>query len=206
MPNLNLALSAGVRANWHEGQACFAPEADDRGRTNIEGILLAGDGAGIAGAEAAGARGRLAGLAATKALALKARLPDEAALSRDLARHLRPRAFIDALYRPPAAFRLPADDSIVCRCEEVTGGQIRAAARLGCIGPNQLKAFTRAGMGPCQGRMCGLTVVETLADALGKSPAEIGYMRLRPPVKPVTLGELAGLPASAEARHAVEGD
>ena len=66
------------------------------------------------------------------------------------------------------------------------------AAAHGCPGPNQLKIFLRAGMGPCQGRMCGLTVTEVLADARGVSPAEIGYYRIRPPIKPVTLGELAG--------------
>jgi len=58
-------------------------------------------------------------------------------------------------------------------------------------------------MGPCQGRLCGLTVTELMAHAHGVSPAQIGYYRLRPPVKPVTLGELAGLPASEAAVKAV---
>jgi hypothetical protein len=46
-------------------------------------------------------------------------------------------------------------------------------------------------MGPCQGRLCGLTVTEVIADARGVSPAEVGYYRVRPPIKPVTLAELA---------------
>jgi bacterioferritin-associated ferredoxin len=88
--------------------------------------------------------------------------------------------------------RRPADDAtIVCRCEEVTAGEIRAMARLGCIGPNQTKSFSRCGMGPCQGRWCGATVAELLADAQGKAVADVGYYRIRPPIKPVTLGELA---------------
>jgi hypothetical protein len=73
----------------------------------------------------------------------------------------------------------------------------------GCQGPNQLKSFLRCGMGPCQGRMCGLTVTETMAAARGVSPREIGYFRLRPPVKPVTLAEIAAMPASPEARRSV---
>ena len=58
-------------------------------------------------------------------------------------------------------------------------------------GPNQLKAFTRCGMGPCQGRLCGPTVVETIADARGVPPDEVGYYRIRSPVSPVTVGDIA---------------
>jgi len=56
-------------------------------------------------------------------------------------------------------------------------------------------AVGRPGMGPCLGRMCGLTVSEVIARARGISPAEVGYYHIRSPVKPVTLGELAGLDA-----------
>jgi hypothetical protein len=66
-----------------------------------------------------------------------------------------------------------------------------------------MKAFLRCGMGPCQGRLCGLTVTELIAEERGSAPGEIGYFRMRPPVKPVTLGELASLPKSAEAVKAV---
>jgi NAD(P)H-nitrite reductase large subunit len=88
---------------------------------------------------------------------------------------------------------VPADDITVCRCEEVTAGEVRAAVRQGGTGPNQVKSFTRAGMGPCQGRMCALTVSEVIADQLGKSIAEVGTYRVRFPIKPLTVGELATL-------------
>src|SRR5690606_27994120 len=103
------------------------------------------------------------------------------------------RPLLDALYPPSPEVLRPDDATIVCRCEEVTAGEIRALAGLGCLGPNQLKAFSRAGMGPCQGRYCGLTVTELLAEATGRPPGEVGYYRLRTPLKPVTLGELADL-------------
>ncbi|MCK7613861.1 hypothetical protein M0H32_16965 [Roseibium sp. CAU 1639] len=64
---------------------------------------------------------------------------------------------------------------------------------MGCLGPNQTKAFGRPGMGPCQGRYCGLTVTELLAAETGRSQEDTGYYRIRPPLKPVTLGELAVL-------------
>ena len=82
---------------------------------------------------------------------------------------------------------------MICRCEEVTAGKIREQARLGCLGPNQAKAYGRAGMGPCQGRYCGLTVTALLAEANGRTPDETGYYRIRPPLKPVTLGELTAM-------------
>jgi octopine oxidase subunit A len=73
----------------------------------------------------------------------------------------------------------------------VSAGHVRRAARLGATGPNQLKAFTRCGMGPCQGRVCGPVVAAVLADALDKPIAEIGTWRPRAPFKPVTVGALA---------------
>ena len=114
-----------------------------------------------------------------------------------LAKELRIRPFLDAMFRPSAQFRVPADDdTIVCRCEEVTAGRVRESVALGCLGPNQLKGFSRCGMGPCQGRLCGLTIGEMIAERRGVSVAEVGALRLRPPVKPLLLGELAALVAA----------
>src|SRR5262249_57439075 len=95
------------------------------------------------------------------------------------------RGSLDRLYQPAAQFRVPEDDAvIVCRCEEVTAGQVRQAVRIGCEGPNQLKSFLRCGMGPCQGRLCGLTVTELIAAERRVAPQAVGYYPLRPPVKP----------------------
>ncbi|MBN3737219.1 (2Fe-2S)-binding protein, partial [Burkholderia sp. Tr-20355] len=110
---------------------------------------------------------------------------------RALHRHLAVRPLLDALYTPPAALRRPDDDTIVCRCEEITAGEIRQLAALGCQGPNQMKAFTRCGMGPCQGRWCGTTVGELIAEVQRRSVGDVGYYRIRAPIKPVTVGEMA---------------
>ncbi len=120
--------------------------------------------------------------------------PDAAASRAAARKALRGRRFLDALYRPPDRCRVPpADETIVCRCEEVRAGEIRALARQGAQGPNQAKFFSRAGMGPCQGRLCGLTVCETMAAETGRDPEAIGYMRVRMPVKPVPLAAMADL-------------
>jgi hypothetical protein len=75
---------------------------------------------------------------------------------------------------------------------------------MGAAGPNQLKAFLRCGMGPCQGRMCGPTITETIAQERGVHPSEVGYMRLRTPAKPITLGEFAALRKTEADLKAVE--
>lgn len=207
-PNLNLAAAAGCALEWDEIQACWQPRTDGWGATSLPGIWLAGDGAGIAGAEAAASRGEIAGLAATAALG---RLPVAerdrlaAPVKARLSVQLRGRAFLDHLYRPADHFRRAAEAALACRCEEVTGRALREAAEtLRVQGPNQMKAFLRCGMGPCQGRLCGLTVVEAIAAARGVSPAEVGYYTLRSPVKPLTVAEFASLPRSEAERRAVE--
>lgn len=206
-PNVNLAMAAGVAHRWDEAQACFAPELDEDGATSVAGVYIAGDGAGVGGAEAAVERGRLAGAAAARALRPEAAQTDVESIRAGLARALRGRGFLDALFRPSDAFRVPArDDVIVCRCEEVTAGQVREAVAIGANGPNQLKAYRRCGMGPCQGRLCGLTVTETIAAARGVGAQEVGYLRLRSPVKPVTLDEIASIPPDEAARAAVVRD
>ena len=85
------------------------------------------------------------------------------------------------------------DTTIVCRCEEVTAATIRQAARTGCQGMNQLKAYARCGMGPCQGRMCGPIAIEVLAQERNVPVSSIEPLRTRFPTKPVAVGDLVNL-------------
>jgi NAD(P)H-nitrite reductase large subunit len=108
------------------------------------------------------------------------------------------RPFLDALYAPPAPVLAPPDATIACRCEEVTAGAIRAAARAGATGPNQMKAYLRCGMGACQGRMCAPTVAALIAQARGLPPESVAPLRPRAPYKPITVGDLAASAESAQ--------
>lgn len=195
VPNTQFTWALRANHTWDPVQLCWQPDADAYGRLDgVAQVLVAGDGRGIGGANVAALQGELAGLAA---LMDQGRLTAEAGeklagpLQLAITRHLRIRPFLDLLYRPKDANRMPADDVLVCRCEEVTAGAVRSYVEIGCSGPNQTKSFGRCGMGPCQGRLCGLTVTEVIAQARGVSPAEVGYYRIRPPIKPITLAELA---------------
>ena len=201
VPNVQITRSLEAEHIWDELQRCWRPVTDEWGNTSVPGVLVAGDGAGIGGAWAAEHQGRLAALAAAHDLErLSTERRDQLARTERaaLAPHRPIRPFLDALYAPAAEFLRPADDTVVCRCEEVSAGDIRRFVSMGCLGPNQTKAFGRSGMGPCQGRLCGLTVSELIAGERGVSPAEVGYYHIRPPIKPVTLGELAGLAEAEE--------
>jgi len=196
VPNINLAMAAGCNHKWNPLQLCWTAETDKWGHTNLSGIAIAGDGASITGAKAAEHAGRLAALGALNRLGrIEAATRDILAEPErtELPKHLKLRPFLDALYQPAPQFRTPDDDTIVCRCEELTAGTIRKAVDAGCLGPNQLKSFTRAGMGPCQGRFCQLTIAQIIAQERGQPTTDIAQPRLRAPIKPLTLGELAQL-------------
>ena len=197
IPNTQISLALPLVHDWDDAQLCWQPRVDEWGCASLPAIAIAGDGAGIAGAEAAVFSGRLAALDAAAALGRldeaerdRRAGPLRAALARE--RAIRP--FLDALYQPGPSVLAPAeDDTIACRCEEVTVGRIRRAVRLGAPGPNQLKAFTRCGMGPCQGRICGPIVSAVIAEARGVPIAQVGTYRPRAPYKPITVGALAGI-------------
>lgn len=205
VPNTQAARSVGVKHQWNDQQHCFVPEVDLWGRTASDGIYVAGDGAGIGGANVAALTGELAALDIARtlgALSESERDKKAAPITKKRNRELAARPFIDRAYPPYANALAPEDSTIICRCEEVTAGDIRQYAKLGCIGPNQTKAFGRSGMGPCQGRYCGLAVTEILAAENQMSPDQTGYYRIRPPIKPVTLGELVGLELTEEKESA----
>ena len=192
VPNQQITRLLGCEHRWSESQRCFVPVLDAHMETTVAGVFVTGDGSGIAGATSAALRGRLA------AMRIAERATGSASPERDevraaIARDGRVRPFLEALYPPSRQVLAPADGTVVCRCEEITAGQVREAVRLGASGPNQVKSFLRAGMGPCQGRMCGLAVTEIIAAERGTSPAVVDYYRIRPPLKPLPLSELADM-------------
>ena len=83
------------------------------------------------------------------------------------------------------------DDMIICRCEEITKGEIKAAIRNGMHTVNGVKRVTRAGMGLCQGQTCQRLVIQIIAEELRKSAADIEPTTARGPVRPLRLAVFA---------------
>jgi NADPH-dependent 2,4-dienoyl-CoA reductase/sulfur reductase-like enzyme len=196
VPNVQLTRALELKHRWNDQQQCWNPHVDVWGETSRAGIFVAGDSSGIAGAQAAEEAGRLSVLQIAKQLGQleeDTRNKRAVPIRRRLGPHQAIRPFLDVLYQPARPFLIPEDDTIVCRCEEITAGELRSIADAGCQGPNQAKAFCRAGMGPCQGRLCGLTVSQVLAERNNQSIDAVGYYHIRPPIKPLTIGELADI-------------
>lgn len=188
-----LADLAGCPFVFDERTASWRPDVDADGRSPREGVYFAGDGIRILGADAAETAGRLAALAVLADCGLGA----PAAELQDLRRVMRQmERFRDGL---AAAFPWPAhlvrsvsDATILCRCEAITAGDLREAAReKGAPELNRAKALSRVGMGRCQGRFCGPAAAEILSGATGAALKESGRLRGQAPVKPLSLATLS---------------
>lgn len=206
VPNANLAMAAGCAYFWNPSQLCWHARVDNWFESdNRAGIAIAGDGAAINGAVAARQSGEVAALGALYRCGI---IPEQQRdkiarpLRKALASETRIRRFLDTLFTPSEMLRVPGDGgTIVCRCEEVTASQIRAAARLGCGDTNQLKSYTRCGMGPCQGRFCTLSAAEIIAGETGVPISEMAPPRQRMPAKPLSLDELSKLASVLAPEH-----
>ncbi|MDE2334032.1 MAG: FAD-dependent oxidoreductase [Rhodospirillales bacterium] len=173
----------------------WVPTLDAEFRSSLPGLYVAGDAAGLAGADAAVADGILTGLTVARDLGAMTDTAYRGAIGSLRRRARRARSFGTAMarlmaIRPAHVAAIPAE-TIVCRCEDVTRAEIDAARSEGAQTANQVKAWTRCGMGPCQGRICGDIVGALLA--AGEAPREpVGYFTGRTPLRPLPLNLLAG--------------
>ncbi len=195
IPNTSLLRQVGCSHSWDPVQRFWYPTVTPEGRSsNLANVFIAGDGNFVHGAKSAELKGRLAGMAIAHELhrMSKAEYASQATTVRkELAEDILPRPFIDALYTPRKDLFSLTDETTVCRCEGVTAGRIRELVKEGYTDHNEIKAIIRCGMGPCQGRMCGSAVLELIAEGSGLPAKELRQHRLRPPIKPVSLQELA---------------
>jgi hypothetical protein len=195
VPRTQLAQLAGCRLRYADALGGWVPEVDADLQTSVPGVWVAGDGGGVAGALAAEWEGELAGLAVAHRLgALDERMfaARRQPLVRRLARLRRFRAALDRLFCVrPGLSELATADTLVCRCEELTLAEVEAGIAAGGTGLRTLKVMTRLGMGPCQGRMCWPAMARLLAAHTGQPVEAVGPLSARPPVQPVSVGDLA---------------
>ncbi len=194
-----LADLAGCTFEFDQLNQQWLPQRDPAGRSSVNGVYLAGDGAGIAGADAAEMAGKRAALALLEDLGKTVDLSEIRRLDRALQRIQGFRRGLESAFPVPVEWaRECADDEIICRCEEITAGELRHSVNhAGTVEINRLKALTRVGMGRCQGRVCSAVAAEILACSAGKSLVEVGRLRGQPPVKPFPV-------AVGVAAHVVE--
>ncbi|WP_282077739.1 (2Fe-2S)-binding protein [Epibacterium ulvae] len=150
IPNVNHGSAAGLALKRDTAQDNWYPQSNDA-------IQVAGDARGILGAKAA----HLNGIAAAHRI-MGQNVPLD--VMGKLEKERKFRTFIDQIYPPLGNGALADEEMIICRCESVRKAQIQTAVENIGTDPNRLKTSLRCGTGPCQGRMCALSVERIISE------------------------------------------
>ena len=195
VPASQVAQLLGADHTFQAERGGWIPVRNAMLESTVPGLFIAGDAGGISGAAAAPIEGEIAGLSVAHRLGA---LTDTEFRKRSAVLRRRCHATqvfgqaMSALMAPRAGHLATATaDTTVCRCEDVSRAEIESALTAGAGDINQLKSWTRAGMGPCQGRMCGEAVAALVAAQVGGRVAA-GQWTARVPITPVPIAALVG--------------
>ncbi len=195
LPTNQLPRLAGCRMGYDAEAGGWVTWHDENQETSVEGVYVAGEVGGIGGADVAAEEGRVAALAAVRTLGKEKADGQRAREKRARAVLARARKFAQVtrgmMRLKPALFDLITDETMVCRCEGVVAREVVAAIADGDATLRGVKGRTRAGMGRCQGRICGYLVSRMIEKHAGARMDQIQLDTPRLPVKPVLLGALA---------------
>ena len=196
-PNINLQLQAGCEYEFSKKTRTINIITNEYMESSVENIFVIGDGKSVRGVDTATTEAKIA---ATKILKDFNKLEEKIisnkflTYSKELKSHSHMRDFLDELYLPNTNFLSPSkDEVVVCRCEEVTFSAVKSSLEIDCKGINSVKSFTRCGMGNCQGRFCGLTLLEIMSEKTNIDIEELNYLKIRSPIKPVRIEEMANI-------------
>lgn len=189
VPSVELGLLLGCASRFDRARGGHCLAVDDRQRTSVPGVWAAGEICGVGGAEVAIAEGELAAASIVHARGGSPPAPSM------VARVVRERRSADALLRAfaplPGLHELARQDTVVCRCEDVPLQRARDAAALHGSSLRAIKVGCRAGMGPCQARICGPSL-QALACGRGDLPMDLPVVQV--PVKPVRSDTIVDAP------------
>jgi NADPH-dependent 2,4-dienoyl-CoA reductase/sulfur reductase-like enzyme len=193
--NIELAQLAGCKLEYKAQQGGWTVGVTQDLETAVAGIFAAGEITGIAGAAKSITEGKLAALAILKKLG---KISNDTYFARSQKlknarkKHLRFGAYFNAQHKIPDEInRSIADETIICRCEDITMGEIKTAVLNGCATPDAVKKAVRTGMGICQGRTCGPIIYEIIAALKGTPVDQIAPLSARTPLKAVSMKALA---------------
>ncbi|MBL0714705.1 MAG: FAD-dependent oxidoreductase [Desulfosarcina sp.] len=195
VPNLELAMLAGCELEYDPAKGGWVVKVDDSLQSSVPPIIAAGELTGIAGAEKSLIEGQLAGLAVVHKIDSLHQDSYQKEMARLQQRRRREMAFgglLNSICRAPRGMleEVP-DPTIICRCEDITMGQIRQQIRNGFTSLDAIKKATNSGMGNCQGRTCGPILHDILSAHTPMRPEKLLPLSIRSPIKPVPLSALA---------------
>lgn len=190
-PSTELCRQMGCKIEFNGLRGGFVPRRNELMETSCPGIYAVGDGAGLGGAEMAILEGRIAGYASAAWLGHLSKEAADEMISHEkpaLRREARFARTLGELFSPPAGlFTLADQETVICRCEQVTLGQMRQAIAFGAQTVNDVKNLVRIGMGNCQSRTCGTIAAQIMAAETGKTVEDVRYFNIRPPIHPLAL-------------------
>ncbi|WP_069470117.1 FAD-dependent oxidoreductase [Candidatus Marithrix sp. Canyon 246] len=190
-PNINLQLQVGCDYEYSKATRTVNIKTDEFMQSSVDNIFVVGDGKSIRGVDVAIVEAKIA---ANKILNDFNKIQKVTTYQKQLKSHMQIRDFLNTLYLPHKNFLSPSDDDvIICRCEEVTLKQIKNGLERNCKETNSIKSFTRCGMGSCQSRFCGLTLLEVISKHTNTPIEELKYLKIRSPIKPIGIEEMGSL-------------
>jgi thioredoxin reductase/bacterioferritin-associated ferredoxin len=201
VPAIELGRLLGCQQDYEPRRGGYVPRRDRHMQTSLPGVYAVGDGAGVGGAKLAQVEGHIAGLAAARQLGRLDQSIAQNLLASQRPALIREQRFarmLGDLFTPgPGLYTLATDDTLICRCEEVSLAEIRQAVATGARTVTEIKGLTRAGMGNCQGRLCGELVARAIVNEcntpgeLSKCIEAAGFFTARSPIHPLPLSALA---------------
>lgn len=197
VPNVEAPVMAGCEMEYAKHNGGWTVKVNDRLETSVENILAAGEITGVGGALKSINEGKITGHTILRKFE---KISEEdfqqtlKKLNRERKHHMQFVYYFNSLYQIPAGIieDVP-EDTVVCRCEDITMGDIKKGIAKGYNTPKALKSYARLSMGNCQGRTCGPVVYDTLSLLTGNHPQTAGPFLSRPPLKPVSIAALANL-------------
>ncbi|WP_342069271.1 FAD-dependent oxidoreductase [Yoonia algicola] len=199
-PQNEILRLLGVSMHYDETMGHLRCETDENMQTNIPGLYAVGDCKGLGGAPAACDEGIIAGTHAGAAAGFGDAY-DLYGVRRRLAHHRRFQSRLWPLYdiAPRKVTDLPRE-TVICRCEELTLGDICTGldGKPGHVGT--LKRATRVGMGRCQGRYCGPVAARMVAETTGTPVENLSFFAPRVPIKPVAISSILAAEEAVNAK------
>jgi NADPH-dependent 2,4-dienoyl-CoA reductase/sulfur reductase-like enzyme len=192
VPNIELAVQAGCDTEYLQAGGGWIVTVDKNLETTLDSVYAVGEITGVAGGKKSIVQGEIAAISILKKMG---KLPREAEDSKRMEplysrnrQQMEYAAFLNNLCQVPlAAYQQIPDETLICRCENISMGEIKKAITLGFTTSGGIKKATRCGMGMCQGRICGAVITDIIMALTQKKPEEIGSSRLRAPVKNVAI-------------------
>ena len=195
LPSFQLAAAFDCQLRFDKRSGWFAPDHDHTMESTQPGIFVAGDVSDIAGSKVALVEGQIAGLNAIYQLGAISEQEFAKRLSPLYSKLKKLNRLADALQEiyafRPGLTKLAKEDTLLCRCEEVTVARVKEAIADGATDLHQVKLATRTGMGYCQGRFCSALIAPLIAEATGQSLSDLVPFTVRPPIQPIPLKILA---------------